>query len=52
MCAHFKTIQDSLNATLIAMRHRPFGCELIDRHILECTKANLEHAKNRFFRRR
>ena len=49
MCAHFATIQDSLHATLIAMRHRPFGCELIDRHILECTKANLEHAKNRFF---
>ncbi|HEY0864535.1 MAG TPA: FAD-binding and (Fe-S)-binding domain-containing protein, partial [Lacunisphaera sp.] len=49
MCAHFATIQDSLNATLIAMRHRPFGCELIDRHILECTKANLEQAKNRFF---
>jgi len=49
MCAHFKTIQDSLNATLIAMRHRPFGCELIDRHILECTKSNLEQAKNRFF---
>jgi FAD/FMN-containing dehydrogenase/Fe-S oxidoreductase len=49
MCAHFKTIQDSLNATLIAMRHRPFGCELIDRHILECTKSNLEQARNRFF---
>ncbi|MES2696995.1 MAG: FAD-linked oxidase C-terminal domain-containing protein, partial [Verrucomicrobiota bacterium] len=49
LCAHFVTIQDSLKATLIAMRHRPFGCELIDRHILECTKANLEHAKNRFF---
>ena len=49
MCAHFKTIQDSLHATLIAMRHRPFGCELIDRHILECTKANLEQVKNRFF---
>jgi FAD/FMN-containing dehydrogenase/Fe-S oxidoreductase len=49
MCAHFRTIQDSLHATLIAMRHRPFGCELIDRHILECTKANHEHAKNRFF---
>ena len=31
------------------MRHRPFGCELIDRHILECTKTNLEQAKNRFF---
>jgi FAD/FMN-containing dehydrogenase/Fe-S oxidoreductase len=49
MCAHFATIQDSLHATLIAMRHRPFGCELIDRHILECTKANLEQVKNRFF---
>ena len=49
LCAHFPTIQDSLHATLIAMRHRPFGCELIDRHILECTKANLEQAKNRFF---
>ena len=49
MCAHFTTIQNSLHATLIAMRHRPFGCELIDRHILECTKVNLEQAKNRFF---
>ncbi len=49
MCAHFETINDSLMATVIAMRKRPFGCELIDRHILECTKANLTHAKNRFF---
>jgi FAD/FMN-containing dehydrogenase/Fe-S oxidoreductase len=49
MCAHFATIQDSLHATLIAMSHRPFGCELIDRHILECTKSNLEQVKNRFF---
>jgi FAD/FMN-containing dehydrogenase/Fe-S oxidoreductase len=49
LCAHFATVHDSLKATLIAMRHRPFGCELIDRHILECTKANLEQAKNRFF---
>ncbi|MDQ5979365.1 MAG: hypothetical protein QG602_2339 [Verrucomicrobiota bacterium] len=49
MCAHFASVQDSLKATLIAMRHRPFGCELIDRHILECTKANLEQMRNRFF---
>ena len=49
MCAHFASVHDSLQATLIAMRHRPFGCELIDRHILECTKANLEQARNRFF---
>lgn len=49
MCAHFETLADSLKATVIVMRHHPFGCELIDRHILECTKENLEHAKNRFF---
>jgi FAD/FMN-containing dehydrogenase/Fe-S oxidoreductase len=49
LCAHFAGVPDALKATLIAMRHRPFGCELIDRHILECTKANLEQAKNRFF---
>ncbi|HVZ63138.1 MAG TPA: FAD-linked oxidase C-terminal domain-containing protein [Lacunisphaera sp.] len=49
MCAHFATINDALHATLVALRHRPHGCELIDRHILECTKANLEHAQNRFF---
>ncbi|MEO6005450.1 MAG: FAD-linked oxidase C-terminal domain-containing protein [Opitutus sp.] len=49
MCAHFATVHESLQATQIAMRHRPYGCELIDRHILDCTKANLEHAKNRFF---
>jgi FAD/FMN-containing dehydrogenase/Fe-S oxidoreductase len=49
LCAHFRTIDESLRATLVAMRHRPFGCELIDRHILECTKANLEQARNRFF---
>jgi FAD/FMN-containing dehydrogenase/Fe-S oxidoreductase len=49
MCAHFASVQDALRATVIAMRRRPFGCELIDRHILECTKSNLEQAKNRFF---
>ena len=49
MCAHFHTISDSLKATVIAMHHLPFGCELIDRHILECTKVNLTHSKNRFF---
>jgi FAD/FMN-containing dehydrogenase/Fe-S oxidoreductase len=49
MCAHFPTVQDSLHATLVAMRYRPSACELIDKTILDCTKSNLEHAKNRFF---
>ena len=49
MCAHFATIPDALHATLLALPHRPHACELIDRHILECTRANLEQARNRFF---
>ena len=49
MCAHFASVKESLQAVLIALRHRPSGVELIDRHILECTKTNLEQAKNRFF---
>lgn len=49
MCAHFATVHDSLKGTLIAMQHRPFGCELIDKQILDCTKENIEQAKNRFF---
>ncbi len=49
MCAHFASVPDSLQATVIAMRHRPHGCELIDRLVLECTKENPEQAKNRFF---
>jgi FAD/FMN-containing dehydrogenase/Fe-S oxidoreductase len=49
LCAHFATVQDALHATLLALRHQPSACELIDRHVLECTKQNLEQAKNRFF---
>jgi len=49
MCAHFENVIDSLKATVIVMGHQPFGCELIDRHILDCTKSNLTQAKNRFF---
>src|SRR5690606_31589021 len=49
LCAHFPTVRAALEATIFAMRHRPFGCELIDRTILECTKTNREQARNRFF---
>lgn len=49
MCAHFRDVPESLRAMLIALRHRPSAAELIDRHVLECTKQNLEQARNRFF---
>lgn len=49
VCAHFSTLQESLEATLIAMRHAPYACELMDKTILDCTKENIQQQKNRFF---
>ncbi|MEM9819750.1 MAG: FAD-binding and (Fe-S)-binding domain-containing protein [Bacteroidota bacterium] len=49
LAAHFNTIRASLLATQIAMRHQPTACELMDKIILDCTKANIEQSKNRFF---
>lgn len=49
VCAHFSTLQEALSATLRVMKHQPYGCELMDKFILDCTKENREQQKNRFF---
>lgn len=49
VCAHFTTLDEALQGTLIAMRHAPYGCELMDKFIMDCTKENREQQKNRFF---
>lgn len=49
LCAHFRSVDEALRANLIALRHRPTASELIDKHILDCTKINIEQARNRFF---
>jgi FAD/FMN-containing dehydrogenase/Fe-S oxidoreductase len=49
VAAHFKTIDDSLRANLIALKYNPSAVELMDHYILECTKANKEQMANRFF---
>jgi FAD/FMN-containing dehydrogenase/Fe-S oxidoreductase len=46
---HFTSIQESLEAVLIAMKHHLYTCEMIDDTILDCTKTNTEQSKNRFF---
>lgn len=46
---HFISIQESLEATVRAMKHNLYSCELLDKTILDCTKNNREQAKNRFF---
>jgi FAD/FMN-containing dehydrogenase/Fe-S oxidoreductase len=47
--AHFHTIQESLEAVVVAMKHHLYTCEMMDDTILNCTKTNREQAKNRFF---
>lgn len=46
---HFNSIQESLEAVLIAIKHHLFSCELLDKTVLDLTKNNREQAKNRFF---
>jgi len=47
--AHFNSINESLQATLVAMKQAPSACELMDKTILDCTKDNSTQQKNRFF---
>ncbi|MDQ6901584.1 MAG: FAD-binding protein [Bacteroidota bacterium] len=49
LCVHFNSIEESLQANLIALKYGPSASELIDHYILECTKENIEQNKNRFF---
>jgi FAD/FMN-containing dehydrogenase/Fe-S oxidoreductase len=47
--AHFATIQESLEAVVVAMKHHLYTCEMMDDTILDCTKTNREQAKNSHF---
>lgn len=49
ICAHFETLEQALKANLIALKYKPGAIELMDKFILDCTKANIEQRKNRFF---
>jgi FAD/FMN-containing dehydrogenase/Fe-S oxidoreductase len=55
LCVHCATVAEALQATVLVMRPdrstdaRATACELIDRKILDCTKDNIEQARNRSF---
>ncbi|MCO5249577.1 MAG: FAD-binding protein [Chitinophagales bacterium] len=49
VCVHFNSLDESLNSVVVAMKHRPAACELIDKIVLDCSKDNIEQNKNRFF---
>jgi FAD/FMN-containing dehydrogenase/Fe-S oxidoreductase len=49
VCAHFETLEESLEAVVHAVEHNVAAAELMDKRILDETKNNIEQRKNRFF---
>ncbi|MCK9611549.1 MAG: FAD-binding protein [Bacteroidales bacterium] len=49
VCAHFNTLEQSLEANLVILEHQPTAVELIDKNIVVLTKNNLSQKQNRFF---
>ncbi len=49
VCVHLENVPRSLKANLIALKHQPVSIELMDKAIMDLTKANPTQEKNRFF---
>jgi FAD/FMN-containing dehydrogenase/Fe-S oxidoreductase len=49
VCIHCNSIDESLKANLVALKHLPSAVELMDHYIFEATKRNTGQIENRFF---
>ncbi len=49
VCVHCNSIDESLRANIVALKHRPMASELVDRYIINFTRAHPEYHKNCFF---
>ena len=49
VCIHCNSINQALQANLISLKHRPMASELVDRFIMNFTRAHPEYHKNCFF---
>ncbi|MBC7887359.1 MAG: FAD-binding protein [Ferruginibacter sp.] len=49
ICVHCNSIDEALRANIIALQHRPMASELVDRYIMNFTRAHPEYHKNCFF---
>lgn len=49
VCIHCNSLDESLRANIIALRHSPMASELVDKYIMDFTIAHPEYHKNRFF---
>lgn len=49
VCIHCASVNESLLANIIALKHRPEASELVDQYILDFTKGHPTYQYNRFF---
>jgi FAD/FMN-containing dehydrogenase/Fe-S oxidoreductase len=49
VCIHCHSVDESLRANLVALRHQPSAVELMDHYVFEATKRNIGQIENRFF---
>jgi FAD/FMN-containing dehydrogenase/Fe-S oxidoreductase len=49
ICIHCESIDESLQANLVVLRHRPSAVELMDHYVFEATRRNIGQKENRFF---
>ncbi|MBP6386172.1 MAG: FAD-binding protein [Pseudarcicella sp.] len=49
VCINTHTLEEALEANIIALKHRPVASELVDKLILDFTKGHPQYENNRFF---
>jgi FAD/FMN-containing dehydrogenase/Fe-S oxidoreductase len=49
VCIHCHSIDESLKANLVVLRHKPSAVELMDHYVFEATKRNIGQQENRLF---
>jgi FAD/FMN-containing dehydrogenase/Fe-S oxidoreductase len=49
VCIHCESIDESLRANLVVLKHQPSAVELMDHYVFEATKRNIGQQENRFF---
>ncbi|NCB09158.1 MAG: FAD-binding oxidoreductase, partial [Bacteroidia bacterium] len=49
VCAHFNSLEESVEGNLISLKYKPTAVELMDDPVMQAAKQNIEQNKNRFF---
>ncbi len=49
VCIHCNSLNESLRANILALKHKPMASELVDKYIMDFTIGHPEYDKNRFF---